>query len=363
MYSKEELAIAWFCSTEKLSNKKLYAIFALSGSVFDIKQNLISYKQYIIDITGQEIYTALKLSNTAKNEERFLTELDKTGISFLTYKSRNFPEKLAELEDCPPILYYRGDIGLLNNDSIAIVGTRRATRYGMLVTKQFAKALITGGLTIISGGARGIDTIALTEAIDCSSPSIVVLGCGVDVVYPPENNNLFKKIIETGGLILSEYGCHTPPNSYNFPLRNRIISGLSKGVLVTEAGVKSGTMITVDYALNQGKEVFLVPGNINSLTSAGTNNMLKEGYGNMVTEPDDILSHYKMTQIGSKQNNEIQLDYNQYAILELIRKEGEAHFEQILATVDLSLNELNNLLFEMQMNGLITKLAGNFYGV
>lgn len=362
MYSEEELAILWFCSFDKISNKKFGLLFDMADSVKELKDNLIEYKQDIISIVGQEIYVQMKLSNTDKFIDKLLTDLTKQNAGFITYKSKEYPDSLLEIEDYPYILYYKGNIDIIADKCIAVVGTRRPTRYGVLTTKQFTKSFVDTGLTVVSGGARGIDSIAISEAIENNGKVIIVLGSGIDVVYPPENKNLFKMVENGGGLILTEYPLKTPPNSYNFPYRNRIVSGLSDGVLVTEAGEKSGTMITVDYALNQGKEVFLVPGNINSLTSSGTNNMLKSGYGNMVTEPNDILNHYKLSSV-INDSKELQLDYNQSAIMELIRQNGEAHFEQLLNVVDVDMNELNNILFEMQLNGLITKLPGNYYGV
>ena len=362
MYNKEELAILYFGSFEKISNKKLSLIFALNDSICYIKDHLIEYENEIVNIVGHEIYLQFKMSNTDLYVNKLLSNMDKIGCKFTTYKSDDYLMQLLDIKDYPLILYYRGNLDIARNKCIGIVGTRKPTRYGVVVTKQFSKDLANSNCTIVSGGARGVDTIALREALDNDSLPVVVLGCGVDKVYPPENNNLFKEIIDKGGLIISEYKLKTPPNSYNFPQRNRIISGISLGILVTEAGVKSGTMITASYALEQGKEVFLVPGNINSLTSSGTNNMLKDGYGNLVTEPNDILSHYKMNFI-EKDSEPIQLDFNEATIIELIRREGEAHFEQILQVVDLNLNDLNNLLFDMQMKGLIVKLPGNYYGV
>ena len=362
MYNEEELAVLWFCSFDKISNKKLSMIFSLNSSIYYIKTHIVEYKQQIIDMLSHEQYLQFKLSNTDKYVQNILNNLDKNNAKFTTYLSDDYPSALLDIEEYPHILYYKGDLSIANNKCIGIVGTRKPTRYGVIVTKQFSKELVTAKCVIISGGARGIDTIALKETIENDGQAIVVLGSGVDVSYPPENSNLFKEIIARGGLILSEYPLKTPPNSYNFPYRNRIISGISLGILVTEAGLKSGTMITANYALDQGKEVFLVPGNINSLTSGGTNNMLKDGYGNLVTEPNDILSHYKINTVATKEEF-VQLDFNESQIMELIRNEGEVHFEQILQIVDLNLNDLNTLLFDMQMKGLIVKLPGNYYGV
>ena len=362
MYNKEELSIFWFSLFDKITNKKLGQLAEIADSFASLRENLSKYKDEVVKVVGLETYSNLKLSQSDAFIKKMIDKLADKGAKFTTVVSDDYPKMLKDIEDFPYILYYKGDLSVVNGKTIAVVGTRKPTRYGQIVTKQFTKDLVTAGCTIVSGGARGVDSIAIKEALELGSKPIVVLGCGVDVVYPPENKNLFDEVVKVGGLITSEYPIKTPPNAYNFPQRNRIISGLSIGVLVTEAGLKSGTMITADTALNQGKEVFLVPGNVNSQTSAGTNNMLKEGYGNLVTEPNDILSHYKINEVKSV-SEPVQLDYNESAIMEEIRKNGEVHFEQLLSVVDFNdVNELNNLLFNMQLKGLIVKLPGNFYG-
>lgn len=362
MYNKEELSIFWLSLFDKVTNKKLGQLKDIGVGLNHLRENLSSYKDEVVKVVGLETYANLKLSSSDAFIKKMVDKLAQVGAKFTTVESDDYPMMLKDIEDFPYILYYKGDISLVGGKNIAVVGTRKPTRYGQIVTKQFTKDLVTAGCTIVSGGARGVDSIAIREALDLGSKPIVVLGSGVDVVYPPENKALFDEVVKAEGLIMSEHPLKTPPNAYNFPLRNRIISGLSLGVLVTEAGVKSGTMITADYALNQGKEVFLVPGNINSLTSQGTNNMLKEGYGNLVTEPNDILSHYKINQVVAEKEP-VQLDYNESLIMEEIKKNGEVHFEQLLKVVGFTdVNELNNLLFNMQIKGLIVKLPGNFYG-
>ncbi|MBR6252799.1 MAG: DNA-processing protein DprA [Clostridia bacterium] len=204
-----------------------------------------------------------------------------------------YPVKLKEICDPPEEIYCVGDIRLLNEPSIAIVGARDASDYGRRISKKLSSDLSKRGVTIISGLAKGIDSCAHEGAYDKIGKTIAVLGCGIDIIYPKENEELYKNIIRSGGLIISEFPLGTKPEKDNFPKRNRLISGLSNGVVVVEAKAKSGALITVDCALEQGKNVFAVPGNIGSIYSEGTNNLIKDG-AIPVTSYEDILLHIKI---------------------------------------------------------------------
>ncbi len=211
------------------------------------------------------------------------------NIKTLTINDDLYPSNLKNIYDPPQTLYCIGDITLLNNISIAIIGCRNASHYGLKISKIFADKLSKSGLTIVSGLARGIDSEAHKNSIHNIGKTIAVLGSGIDVIYPRENEELYKEIIKNGGLIISEYEPGTKPDKAYFPMRNRIISGISSGVLVVEAKKRSGTLITVNHALEQGKNVFVVPGNIDSLNSEGTNELIKEG-AQMVTNYKEILT-------------------------------------------------------------------------
>ena len=204
-----------------------------------------------------------------------------------------YPVKLKEIYDPPEEIYCVGDIRLLNEPSIAIVGARDASDYGRRIAKKLSSDLSKRGVTIISGLARGIDRCAHEGAYDKIGKTIAVLGSGIDIIYPKENEELYKSIIKSGGLIISEFPLGTKPEKDNFPKRNRLISGLSNGVVVVEAKAKSGALITVDCALEQGKNVFAVPGNIDSIYSEGANNLIKDG-AIPVTSYEDILLHIKI---------------------------------------------------------------------
>ncbi|MBO4292929.1 MAG: DNA-processing protein DprA [Clostridia bacterium] len=198
-------------------------------------------------------------------------------IKEISILDENYPELLKSIYDPPKCLYVVGNIEILNSPGIAIVGCREATEYGKKAAMYFSYNLAKQGITIVSGLARGIDSYSHIGALQAKGNTIAVIGSGLDIIYPKENEQLAKKIIEQGGAIISEYPLGTRPTQDHFPARNRIISGLSKAVLVVEAKEKSGSLITADFAMEQGKEVYAVPGNINSLNSVGTNNLIKDG--------------------------------------------------------------------------------------
>lgn len=200
----------------------------------------------------------------------------------------NYPEKLKNIYAPPAKLYLLGDENILNMPSIAIIGCRQASDYGKKVAFRFAYELAKKGIVIISGLARGIDTYSHLGAVKANGKTIAILGSGFRNIYPPENKGLCKEIIQKGGAIITEYEMEAKPEKEHFPARNRLISGLSNGVLVVEAKEKSGTLITVDHALEQGKDVFIIPGNITSNNSYGTNDLIKQG-AKLVTSIQDIL--------------------------------------------------------------------------
>lgn len=223
--------------------------------------------------------------------EQILVDCDNKDIHIVCYHMDEYPDRLRNLPDAPPVLYYRGSLPNFDDEAaIAVVGTRKCSAYGLLHAKQFSRLIAASGGMIISGGARGIDTMALRGALDSMMPVACVLGCGVDVVYPPENRFLFRDIV-AHGCLLSEYPPGTRPDRGNFPARNRIISGLSVGVLVIEAPEQSGALITAQHALEQGRDVFAIPGNIGVKNNEGTNRLLREG-AQMVTDGWELLSNY-----------------------------------------------------------------------
>ena len=203
----------------------------------------------------------------------------------------NYYNKLSMIDKFPSCLFYKGNINLINSPTLAIIGCRKCSKYGKEVAINLSYRLAKSGMTIISGGARGIDSFSILGAIAAGKPTIIVLGNGLNYIYPSENKELEEKVLENGGLLLSEYEVNKKPDKNNFPQRNKIISAISDGLLIVEAKEKSGTFITVDYALNFGKNIYAIPGNINSKNSFGTNELIKQG-AKPVTRIQDILEDF-----------------------------------------------------------------------
>lgn len=287
-------------------------------------------------------------------------KLQELGAEAICIDDPEYPQELLHADPPPLVLYCRGDVGLLAHEhKLAVVGTRRPTRYGREVTTLFVRELVQADRVIVSGMARGIDACAHRTCLGEGGKTIAVVATGVDLVYPAENKQLAEEII-ANDLMISEYPPGTPPMAFRFPERNRIISGLVYGVLIPEAGLSSGSLITADMAIDQGKELYLVPGNILSPQSMGCNQKLKELQGTIVTSPRDLLPSQTMP---TQQREQMyrQLSMEEQRILDILHDEDK-HFSEILEESQLSVSELSALLTQMELYGLITKASGNYYG-
>ncbi|HHY06209.1 MAG TPA: DNA-protecting protein DprA [Clostridia bacterium] len=289
-------------------------------------------------------------------------EYYRSGINVLTRLDENYPDSLLQISDVPCILYYCGDISLLQQNALAVVGSRRATTYGLKQARLMAGELSQNGLVIVSGMARGIDAAAHRGALEKNGGTIAVLGSGLDRPYPRENIKLFQEISEKG-LVISEYPLDTEPVGYNFPIRNRIISGLSQGVFVVEARARSGSLITCDLALEQGKEVFALPGPVTSPNSIGPLRLIQYG-AKLVIYPQDILEElgyeYQAT-IFHKQKEIIkEIGEKDKAVYNLISWEP-VNIEFILEKNIQNQEEVLRVLLELELKGLIKQLPGKYY--
>ena len=225
-----------------------------------------------------------------KNDDfdSYIKYIIKNNIEIITIKDKTYPIKLACIYDMPIVLYVKGNKENLYSKSVAIIGTRNCSIYGKNIAEKFSKELSKNGITIISGMARGIDTFAHIGSLKENGKTVAVLGSGLNYIYPKENEKLAEEIVKKGGTIISEFCIGIRPFAKNFPKRNRIISGLSNGILVVEAKEKSGSFITVDFGLEQGKEIYAIPGNITSINSKGTNEIIKQG-AKLVTCSEEII--------------------------------------------------------------------------
>lgn len=361
MYNKNQLSLIWLSGIEKIPYKKKYSLIKLVDEPYMLWDNLTSLKSVIESAFDCNTYNILKIYKDDKFLDNLIKDIEDSDIKTVFLCEDNYPKLLKEIYDPPIMLYALGNLDLLNTRCISIVGTRRPTRYGVDMTVNFARDLAVNRLTIVSGLARGIDSAAHKAALDNDCNTIAVLGSGIDVIYPAENYYLYEKIAKYG-LIVSEYKPKTPPNAYHFPERNRIISGLSEGLLVTEAGEKSGTMITLELALEQGRNLYIIPANINSKASCGSNLKLKQCQGALVTEANDILKDYNIVSENKDKLCGIQLDYIEQIVLTALES-GELHFEELLTITNIKVSELNSLLTRMEILGIIRKCAQNIYTI
>jgi DNA processing protein len=286
----------------------------------------------------------------------------KHKATVITREEENYPENLLQIPAPPPLLYVRGELLPQDNLSLAVVGSRRATNYGKEVARALVPELASAGLTIVSGLALGIDAEAHRAALSVGGRTIAVLACGIDQIYPPSNASIAREILENGkGAIVTEFPPETPTYPANFPIRNRVISGLSLGTLVIEAAEGSGTFHTVASALDQGRDVFAVPGSIFSPYSAGTAKLIEKG-AKPVTRVGDILEELQVgDQIQIRQARKaIAPDPEEEKIL-LILGPNELHVDEISNQSDLGTAKISSLLTTMEMKGLVRHLGGGIY--
>ncbi len=293
--------------------------------------------------------------------KKYKNRLKELNIEYTTKIDTNYPDTLSHIYNPPHILYTKGQLDYDIERSIAIVGSRKATALGKNIAYKFAYELAKEGITIISGMAYGIDSQAHKGAIDAKGTTYAVLGCGVDICYPKSNYSLMNEIINNGA-VLSEFPLGTPPIAGNFPQRNRIISGLSKGILVVEAGLNSGSLITVDYGLEQGKNIYSIPGSIKSSASKGTNKLIKEG-AKPVTSVEDILEDYNNMDnyYYNNYNNNIEYELSEMEnrVYTFIQKKQPVSIELLVSIIEIDMSTLNSVITILEIKGLIEQLPGN----
>lgn len=358
MLNKQEKAILFLTGCDFITYKKQLKIVeeVVLVNLFD---NFTQFIEDVSTILTQKEIDKLKEEFDEVKLNNYISNLNSANISVVTIMSSNYSKLLKEIDNPPLLLYAKGDVSLLNSTCVAIVGTRRASRYGKDVTEQFSSALAKSGVTIVSGLADGVDTFSHQSCVNAKGKTIAVLGGGINNIYPATNTNLANKIIETGGLIVSEYKPNEKPQTYYFPVRNRIIAGLSKVVLITEATEKSGSMHTKNYALEFGREVFAVPGRINDIYSSGCNKIIKTCQSAIALEPNDVLNFLGKNFV-ENQTKVVQYSLTDKIILDIIDV-NEVHYEEILAKSGLDSKELNTNLIRLELKNLIKKLPGNFY--
>ncbi len=308
------------------------------------------------------IENLVKLRNSY-DPDTDLRKVERAGAHILTWDDPAYPVRLREIPNPPPVLYVKG--GLVESDqwALAIVGTRRATAYGKEAARAFANELALNGVTVVSGLARGIDAAAHQAALDAGGRTIAVLGHGIDQIYPPEHRKLAEQIVQHGALV-SDYAPGTQPEAVNFPPRNRIISGLSLGVLVVEAGETSGALITADFAAEQGRDVFAVPGNVFARSSAGTNRLLRDGAA-MALCAQDVLEQLNMTMVAQHIEARAAIppqDETEQKLYSLLSSEP-VHIDEIGRQTGLPIEQVSSALTLMELKGMVRQVGGMNYVV
>ncbi len=353
-------AIVWLQVIVGLTSQKINSIEA-NCDLVDVmhypNRHCDKIKKFIGEASAKRLLQPFEM----KQIDDILHLLERKGCGIVIRGDAEYPDTLDQIDIPPAILYYKGNVGLLKTRCLGVVGTREPSRYGRDYTEKFVEILAKCSITIVSGLARGIDTIAHRVTLQNCGKTIAVLGSGIDIIYPASNAQLYDDIARDG-LIISEYPLGTPSLAYNFPERNRIISGLSQGILITEAGNKSGSLITADYAIKQNKELFVIPSALNSPRGQGGNKLLKTCQGAMVLSPDDIIDTLGIKQQPEKKASAMQLDFMEEKLIDALSY-SEMHFDDLIDLTGLRVSDLNALLVRMEIVGLIRKLDNNYYGV
>ncbi len=347
----------------------LVSKFEDSSTIFKASaKELASLEGFSRKLASQVIHflKGSSLLDARRNAERELSKLNKMDGRILTFWDKGFPEPLRKIYDPPPFLFLDGEYADEDRYALAIVGTRSPSEYGAAMAERFTRDFAGLGITIVSGLARGVDTIVHSTALQYGARTLAVIGSGLDVIYPPENKHLFE-CISHDGAVLTEYAMGTKPDAGNFPRRNRIISGLSLGTLVVETDIGGGAMITANMALDQNREVFAIPGQINAKRSRGCNALIKEGRAKLVESVDDILTELSvklrplLKHVNVRERKPpVELTLFEKAIVELL-SEHPTHIDAIAELARTSMADTLVQLLSLEFKGIVKQLPGKMF--
>jgi len=307
------------------------------------------------------VLSALLAARDGIEPEAAMEELERAGVKALTWSDEAYPSRLREIYDKPPVIYVRGKLVSADEWCVSLVGTRRATAYGRQAAEELARELAQNGITVVSGLARGIDTIAHKAVVAAGGRTLAVLACGLDTIYPPENLRLAHEIAEQGALV-SDYALGTRPQAQFFPRRNRIMVGLSLGVLVVEGDVKSGALITARQALDENREVFAVPGSIYSPGSRGTNWLIQHGQAKLVTKVEDVLEELNLTMAEHQMEMQEALpaDETEAGVLQFLSSEP-MHIDEVGRASGLTIDTVSSTLTTLELKGIVREVGSMSY--
>lgn len=340
--------------------KRLIETYKTPGAVFEASET------DLVQVMSERVAKEIHAFKDFDGADRELEQVRKQGAELLTLADTDYPALLLDIYDPPPVLYVKG---LWKNEQkqaqsdypIAVVGARQITPYGRRVTERLCRALVERGVSIVSGFARGVDALAHRAALAAFGNTVAVLGCGIDVIYPPEHKKLYQEIGEQG-MLLSEFPTGTPPIAGNFPKRNRIISGLSLGCLVVEAGLKSGSLITARLAMEQGREVFAVPGPIDSEMSAGPHQLIASG-AKLVQDAEDILEEILPQLARRKDVSDLEapvLEAEEAVLFQSLSFEPK-HIDLLIQESQKTAAAVSGLLLTLELKGVARQMAGQYY--
>ncbi len=357
-----ESKILFWLSLPMITVKRQAEIIRLYGGAEELWDNFDAKFDDVVKICGERSAEELRRYRSERFIDKCLDKLRDDGISVVTALNPLYPERLLQPEvSAPSVLYYKGDLNLMTSECVAIVGTRACTSYGKEAAKIVATDLAENGVTVVSGMATGIDSYAHAAALDAGGKTIAVLGSGLNKITPVGNTKLYDRILERGGLIISEYKPNSDATKYTFPERNRLISGLSRGVVVVEAAEKSGALITARYAAEQNREVFAVPGNITSVRSKGCLDLIYDG-ATMIRNGLDVLESLKIAPKKSVAKPEIIVDKDEKKLYSLL-EDGAKSVDELIEKSGIPPMELAEILLRMELSGVIEKESAATYAI
>lgn len=354
-YTKEELCLIWLDSFDGLEYKHKEVIFDFIKDQEKITDGLNLAKNYIVENISENEFNTMQSSANQTYLNYVLDELDRKGVEVITFLSRDYPESLEQIDIKPLILYAKGKVELLKSEGFGIVGSRKSLPLSISLAEEYVKAL-SNNFTFVTGIAEGVDTAVIKRALQEGANVISVIAGGFDNIYPSSNKDLFDKVCEKG-LAISEYPPKVSPKPYYFPIRNRIIAGLSKGVLIVSGAKKSGTLYTAEYAGEYGKDLFAIPYSVGIKSGEGCNDLIKNG-AILTDTPQDIIEFYGIENTQS----EVEITDQEKEVLKLLSENGQMHIEKLANALNKRTFEIMPMLSVLELKGVIVK-GGNIYGL
>lgn len=354
-YTSSELCYIWLDSFLGLEYKHKRELYNYIDGKSDIKNIIESAREYIVSAVGESVYNTVHSSATGEYLSYVLKGLDDRGVKAVTYVSKDYPKSLLDLPTPPFVLYAKGDTALFNEKAFGIVGSRKSLPLSIKLAENYSKDLLEAGYVLVTGIAEGVDGAVLKTAVDNGGKVISVIAGGFDNVYPKTHQDLLDKVVKNG-LAISEYPPQTIPKPFHFPVRNRIIAGLSKGVLIVSGAMKSGTLYTAEYAEEYGKDLFAIPYSAGVSSGAGCNDLIKRG-AHLTDTPEDILSFY-----GESKTESIETYTDEEREILRALSDGELHIEKLSGALKKDAFKLTPILSILEIKGMVVK-SGNVYGL